>query len=55
MASPVRIIPALPRVVQSTEDRLAEMDSKIDHLIVCIRELLDTTRRISQRLDKAEL
>ena len=33
MAAPVRLIPALPPRHQSTEDRLAEMDAKIGHLI----------------------
>ena len=55
MAAPVRLIPALPPRHQSTEDRLAEMDAKIGHLIDGLRDLLATTNRISQRLDDAAL
>jgi hypothetical protein len=55
MATPVRMIPALPPPYRSTEDRLTEMDAKIDRLIEGLRDLLATTNRISQRLDDAAL
>ncbi len=51
MASPVGVIPALPPHPRSTEDRLTDINIKIDWLVDQLTDLLATTHRIAARLD----
>ena len=52
MASNVRMIPALPRIPQSVDERFDAIDRRLDALSAELRELITVTHRISERLDK---